>query len=244
MDRSTRLAVLSPLPLSTPNTVALNTRVLLYSILLAMLTGVLFGLAPVLTSLRTDVQQALKEGGRGTTGQAHRLRGLFVIAQCTLTVVLLVEAGLLLRSFIRLQAQDPGLNADNLLTMRVSLPTAAYQEPERRVRFFEEAVTRLERLPGVRSASATAFLPFTGDGAGTGVRIAGQPAAQPGRGLSTVVRVVLPGYFETMGIAVLQGRSFTREDNSANVPLRYIVNRSSCGVTWGAVILCANAFLC
>lgn len=92
-------------------------------------TGVLFGLAPLLTTRRADIQQALKQSARGTTGNARLLRGALVVSQCALTVVLLIGAGLLLRSFVELQAQNPGLNASNLLTMRVSLPGAAYREP-------------------------------------------------------------------------------------------------------------------
>jgi putative ABC transport system permease protein len=167
----------------------------------------------------------LKEGGRGTTGRARHLRGAFVVAQCALTVVLLVGAGLLLRSFLKLQSQDPGLDASNVLTMRVSLPGATYNDAARRVKFFEQAVAGMKALPQVRSASATAFLPFTGDAPGTYVGILGQPPAQPGKELLTVVRVVLPEYFETMKIPVLQGRSFNPDDNRETVPLRYVVNQ-------------------
>jgi putative ABC transport system permease protein len=216
---------LRPLELGSPNPVAVDARVLLFSVLLAILTGILFGLAPVITSLRADVQRVLKEGGRGAVGRSRHVRAMFVVAQCALTVVLLVGAGLLLRSFLKLQSQDPGLNASNLLTLRVSLPGATYGDAARRVKFFEQAVAGIEALPQVRSASAAAFLPFTGDAAGTYVHVQGQPFAQPGKELLTVVRVVLPKYFETTGIPVRKGRSFQPDDNRESAPLRYVVNQ-------------------
>lgn len=217
--------VLRPVELGSPNAVAVDSRVLMYSIVLAVGTGVLFGLAPLLTTRRADIQQALKQKARGTKGNARLVRGALVASQCGLTVVLLIGAGLLLRSFVKLQAQDPGLNASNLLTMRVSLPGAAYREPQRRVQFFEQAVDQLKAIPNVQAASATGFLPFTGDAAGTIVSIAGQPLAERGRELMTIVRTVMPGYFEAIGIPVVRGRTFTGDDNRDTTPMRYVVNQ-------------------
>lgn len=217
--------VLRPVELWSPNAVAVDSRVLVYSIVLAVGAGVLFGLAPLWTARFTDIQQALKQKARGTTGNARLLRGALVASQCALTVVLLIGAGLLVRSLMKLQAQNPGLNASNLLTARVSLPGAAYREPQLRVRFFEQAVEKLKAMPSVRAASATGFLPFTGDAAGTDFSVAGQPSPEPGKELLTVVRVVMPGYFETMGIPVLRGRTFTGDDNRDTAPVRYVVNQ-------------------
>lgn len=218
-------AVSRPVELGSPNMATVDGRVLLYSVALALVTGVLFGLAPLLATRGAGIHQALKQKARGATGSSRLLRGTLVVSQCALTVVLLIGAGLLLRSFINLQAQDPGLNASNVLTARVSLPGVTYREAPRRVQFFDQAVGKLKAMPGVLAASATGSLPFTGDAPVTYVSVAGQPPAERGKELVTVVRTVMPGYFETMGIPVRRGRTFTAGDNRETTPMRYVVNQ-------------------
>src|SRR5579864_7458768 len=206
--------------------VSVDLRVLGFSLLVAMATGILFGLAPALSDSRTNLTVALRDGARGATRHGAGLRQFFVAAQLSLTVVLLIGAALLLRSFLRLQSVDPGMPADHLLTFRISLPQSAYREAPRRTVFFTEASRRFETLPGVRSASAISYLPFDGMAAGTWVRIAGRPAPRPGEELSTIVRTVLPGYFHTAGIRFLEGRDFTSAYNTPSAPHRFIVNQA------------------
>jgi putative ABC transport system permease protein len=118
------------------------------------------------------------------------------------------------------------MSPENLLTFRVSLPGSKYREAPRRIAFFSQAAEQLSALPGVQSVSAISFLPFTGMAAGTWVRIAGRPAPRPGEELLTVVRTVLPNYFRTMGIPLLEGRDFTAADNAPAAPHRFIINRA------------------
>ncbi|MBI3473725.1 MAG: ABC transporter permease [Candidatus Solibacter usitatus] len=221
------LVALSPKSLPRAAEIAVNTRVLGFSALVALLAGVLFGLAPALAAARGNPGDSFKEGGRAGTGSAtHRARQVFVVAQLALTLILLTGAGLLIRSFFLLQAVDPGLRPDHLLTLRVLIPGRIYREPAQRIRFFQQAVDRIRTLPGVRSASAVSFLPFGGMAAGTGFTVAGRPAPAPGEKMVTVVRTVMPGYFQTMGIPLLRGRDFSEQDNSRSAPHRFIVNQA------------------
>jgi putative ABC transport system permease protein len=154
------------------------------------------------------------------------LRVWLVGAEVALSVMLLAGAGLLFRSLIGLQKVDPGLDASGVLTCRVSIPAARYPELPRRTQFFSQAIERIQQLPGVRSASAVSYLPFAGDAAGTTVNIVGRPAPKPGEELGSVIRVVMPGYFRTMGIPLKRGRDFTAADNSQSTPYRFMVNES------------------
>lgn len=220
------LLALSPKMLVTASPISINGTVLGFSVLLAAVTGILFGMAPAFASSRANPASALKEGGRTTSAHGKWLRQTFVVAQLSLTVVLLVGAALLLRSFLRLQSVDPGLSADHLLTFRVSLSGSQYREQSKRASFFSQAVQQIEALPGVRSASAISFLPFTGLAAATGMSIEGDPPAKPGEEKVTIVRTVMPNYFRTVSIPLLRGRAFTDADNTVSAPHRFIVNEA------------------
>jgi putative ABC transport system permease protein len=140
--------------------------------------------------------------------------------------MLLAGAGLLARSFVSLQAVDPGLNPSRVLTFRVSLPGALYRETPRRIQFFQRALEGLRQLPGVRSASGVTFLPFNGMAPGTDVSIGGRPPVKPGEELITIVRTVMPGYFQTIGIPLRRGRDFTPADNQPETPYRFLINEA------------------
>jgi putative ABC transport system permease protein len=144
--------------------------------------------------------------------------------EIALSVILLSGALLLFRSLEGLQNVRPGINAANLLTLRVSLPGARYTKQSQTLQFFTRAVREIESLPGVRAVSAISHLPFNGRPPGTDVTIAGRPPAKPGEGIGATVRTVMPGYFRTMGIPLLKGRDFSAVDNAEDSPYRFIVS--------------------
>ncbi len=207
------LVAISPRDLVSLQSVGLNLSVLLWTLGVSLLTGLIFGLAPALHISRLNLNDSLKEGGKSESGQAsgsRRLRSALVVAEIALAVVLLASAGLLIRSFIRLQQVDRGFSTDNILTMVVRLPDAAYREDPQVVRFFDQAMERVRTLPSVRAAGMINFLPLYGGlGSATGFKIEGRPEPPPGQGPSTDVRVVDAGYFQTMGIPLLRGRNFS-----------------------------------
>ncbi len=220
------LIALAPAGLAHPAALSMDLRVMVVAVALSVLTGILFGLAPAFATSRAGLSQGLRESGRSAVGGGASLRAWLVRAEVALSVILLVGAMLLFRSFTGLQAVDPGLDANNVLTFRVSLPGTRYPQPASRTRFFTRAVAQIEELPGVRSASAVSFLPFTPLVAGTGVTIAGHPQPKPGEELVAHIRTVMPGYFKTIGIPLVKGRDFTAADNDETAPHRFIVNEA------------------
>ncbi len=180
---------------------------------LSVLTGIVFGLVPALEATRFDLHGSLKEGGKNVGGSAgsHRVRNLFVVTQVALALVLLVGAGLLMKSFNRLQSVDPGFNPDNLLTMRVSLPVAKYETEQKRIDFFKQAIDRMEAIPGVEAVGAINTPPFTGLYSGTTVDVDGQKLP-PDQELKTGICVTDANYFQTMQIPLKQGRLYTEQE--------------------------------
>jgi putative ABC transport system permease protein len=207
------LLLISPRDLVNLHGVGLNFSVLMWTLGLSILTGIIFGLAPALHISRLNLNDSLKEGGKADSGQAtgsRRIRSVLVVSEIALAVVLLASAGLLIRSFIRLQQVDRGFETDNVLTMVVRLPFARYREDQQLVIFFNQAMERVRNLPGVQSAGMVNFLPLYGGlGSATGFKIIGRPEPPPGQGPGCDVRVVDAGYFQTMGIPLLRGRNFS-----------------------------------
>ncbi|MBX3277644.1 MAG: ABC transporter permease [Acidobacteria bacterium] len=200
--------------------VGLDLRVLGFTFAAALLTGVLFGLAPAIISSRTELHESLKEGGRASSGGSRRLRGGLVIAEVAMALVLLAGAGLLIRSFDRLQSVDPGFNARNLLTVRMALPGSKYGEDSKVIGFYRQLIERVRALPGVRAASANAFAPFTGPGSATRFEIVGRPKPAAGQEPTTDVRIIDPDYFHTMGVPLRAGRTFNEAEA---VEMRHVV---------------------
>jgi putative ABC transport system permease protein len=207
------LVAISPRDLISLQSVGLNVSVLLWTLVVSLLTGIIFGLAPALHISRLNLNDSLKEGGKSESAQAggsRRLRSALVVSEIALAVVLLASAGLLIKSFVRLQQVDRGFNTDNILTMVIRLPDASYSQDPQIVNFFVQALERVRTLPGVRSAGIINFLPLYGGlGSNTGFKIEGEPEPPPGQGPATDVRVVDAGYFQTMGIPLLRGRNLT-----------------------------------
>ena len=211
------LVSISPVDLTALGSVGIDYRVVAFTGTIALATAVLAGLIPALEGSRSDVQDSLESGARqvGVNSRHRRLRQALVVAEIALAVVLLVGAGLTLRSLARVRGTHPGFGSDNVLTGRVALPDSKYPESSARTRFFQEVQRRLSALPGVQSVGTISFLPLSGGGAGTGFTIVGQPAPAPGQGPVTDVRVVDNGFFDAMRIPLTRGRLFTARELGA-----------------------------
>ncbi|HEX8635622.1 MAG TPA: ABC transporter permease [Pyrinomonadaceae bacterium] len=209
------LVALSPPNLLGTENIGLSLPVLAFTFLVSLLTGIVFGLAPALEVTRVNLNESLKETGKSNMGsrRSRRLSSGFVVAQVALALVLLIGSTLMIKSFLRLQAVDPGFKTDNLLTLRVTVPASKYPEDNQVVAFHRQILERLRALPDVRSVGAVSALPFGGNlGARTSFWIEGRPAPPPGEELSTDVRVTDENYFQTIGIPVLSGRGFTEQE--------------------------------
>jgi len=196
--------------------VKLDARVLTFTLLLSLLTGVVFGLAPALRVSRPDLNETLKEGGRSADAGVHgsRLRSALVVSEMALALALLVCAGLLIKSVLRLRAVNPGFNPANLLTMNVALPLAKYPKPQQRVEFHNRLIERLAALPGVNAAGFTSVLPFSSNFDGRALAVEDQPKP-PGAEISVDLYIITPDYLRTMAIPLRTGRSLTERDTEA-----------------------------
>jgi putative ABC transport system permease protein len=208
------LIALSPAGLMDLRSVAVNLPVLGFTFALTLLTGIVFGLVPAIEAARFDLNDSLKEGGKNLGGgsRSHRLRNVFVVTQVALALVLLVGAGLFMKSLSRLRSVEPGFNSKNLLTMRVSLPGRKYDTDPKMMNFFNRAIGQLQSLPGVTAVGAINTLPFAGPHSGTSLEVEGQPKLPPGQGLSTGICVTDANYFQAMQIPLKRGRLFTEQE--------------------------------
>jgi putative ABC transport system permease protein len=222
----TALVLVAPKDLTQFIDIAVDLRIYLFAAGLAALTSILFGLAPALVGSRTELAQTMQMESRSTTGAKGRFRAWFVGVEIAFSVVLLSGALLLFRSLQGLQSVKPGVDAANLLTLRVSLPGGQYAKPSQTIRFFGQAVQEIASVPGVRATSAISHLPFNGLVPATYVLIAGRPPRKPGDDQVATIRTVLPGYFKTMGIPLLAGRDFTAADDREDTPHRFIVSQA------------------
>ncbi len=213
--------------------ITVDSTTLLFTLGVALVTGLVFGLAPVLQATRPDLQDALKEGGRGTTEgrRGRRMRGGLVVAEIALALITLVGAGLLLRSFSRLMSVQPGFDPHHVISMIVSLYGQPDMIGEKREVFYRQLMEKIEHLPGVESASAINHLPLAGDIWGQGVNIEGRPLPRPGQDIGAVYRVTRPSYFQTMRISLLQGRDFSLQDG-ARAPAAVIISERFARQHW------------
>jgi putative ABC transport system permease protein len=207
------LMAIGPPSLTSLRDVGVNIPVLLFTLGIAVITGIVFGLVPAFEASRFNVNDSLKEGGKNIGGSAgaQRFRSVFVVTQVALALLLLVGAGLLFKSLNRLQAVDPGFNPRNLLTMRVSLPRK-YDTDAQVIAFFRKLTDEIKALPGVEAAGAIDTLPFTNQHSGTDVEIEGEGQRPPGQELGTGVGVTDKNYFEAMQIPLKRGRLFTDQE--------------------------------
>src|SRR5262249_3508985 len=206
------LLSLSPENIPRLQDVRLDGRVFGFTLLVSLLTGVIFGLAPALQAAKTELTETLKEGGRSGEGaRGARLRSALMIAEVAIALVLMAGAGLLLNSFWRLLQVNPGFDPRQTLTFRLNLPDSKYSDPQA-VAFFERLQARLQNLPGVRSASVTFGLPFSKSRIETELDIEGRPAA-PRNPPNIKSHTVLRAYFRTLGIRLIKGRDFSARDD-------------------------------
>ena len=218
------LLSLSPENIPRLQEIRLDGRVFGFTLMVSLLTGVIFGLAPALQAAKTELTETLKEGGHGGEGaRGARLRGALMIAEVAIALVLMVGAGLLLNSFWRLLQVNTGFDPRQALTFRLSLPDNKYSDPQA-VAFFERLQARLQNLPGARSASVTFALPFSRSHIGTDLDIEGRPVASGDRP-NVDCQSVLPDYFRTLGIRLVKGRDFTARDD-LNVRPVAIINET------------------
>jgi len=211
--------------------IKIDAMALGFTLAISFVTSLLFGLAPALAASKPDLNQTLKESGRGAAGGRRRLRETLVVAELALALVTLIGAGLLMSSFLKLQAVDAGFNPRNLLTMTVSLAGASQYVGPAREAFYRQLEDRLRALPGVESASAINHLPLAGDTWGTPLTIEGRPLPPPGQEIGVTFRVSRPGYFRTMGIPLRGGRDFTERD-TFDAPGVVIINETLARRHW------------
>ena len=205
--------------------VGLDWRVLGFTLLVSLLTGVVFGLVPALHSSKTELTESLKEGGRsGAEGaRRNRIRGVLVVGELAIAVVLLVGAGLLIQSLWRLRQVSPGFESQNLLTFVVGIPEVKYPT-DKQAQFYRDLIGRIQSLPGVRSVSSVIPLPLSGDAFSISFETEGRPVAKGDRP-SADFFAVQGDYFKTLGVSMLQGRDFTERDNKQGPPV-IIVNQA------------------
>ncbi len=221
------LVAVSPLDIPRLNEVGLDARVFAFTAVVSVLTGLFFGLVPAAQALKVDLNETLKEGGRGSTegGARTRVRALLVVSEMALSLVLLVGAGLMIRSFLNLRAVNPGFDPHNVMTTRISLTRAKYPDAEQQRVYFHEVLERVKALPGVESAAFVNPLPLSGNSSSVTFTIAGGPTVQPGHEPESNYRRVTPDYFRVMRIPVSKGRAFTEHDTES-APFVVIINES------------------
>jgi len=207
--------------------IALDNRVLGFTMLVSLLTALFFGLAPALQASRPDLNETLKEGGKGggSSSRMMRARNALIVVEVAMALVLLVSAGLLVKSFRRLQDVEPGFDPSNLLTMRLFLPLSKYAEPQQRQAFFEQALNRIGSLPGVQAVGTSTWIPTLGGG-DTYFTIEGKPFPDPNRKVTALNPMVSHDFLRAMKIPLIKGRHFTEPETKEEKAKSVIINES------------------
>src|SRR6266403_91503 len=228
------LVAASPQQLPRVQEITLDLRVLLFTLGVSLLTGFLFGLAPAIAATRHSLGHFLKEAGRGgAQGLAHnRLRGLLVVTEVAFSLVLLVCAGLLGRSFVRMLEVNPGFRPDHMVTMWMNFTSTNYAPKGRSTQFLEQLLPRVTALPGIEGVAVSNDLPLEGDDTTTGLReVEGRAPYQRGQQPLTGIHAINPGYFQAMGIPLLRGREFSASDNANSTPV-VVINQKLAETLW------------
>ncbi len=228
-------ALVSLLPADFPRAhdIHVSGPVLAFTFLISLVTGILFGLAPALQASRTDPRQGLQKGGRTSTSsrRQNRLRNALVVSEVSLACVLLIGAGLMLRSFLNLVHLDPGFRQEHVLTASLSLPHAQYNKGELTARFYDQLASNLNAIPGVESAGAGSDLPWTGYDENAGGFIIEGKMPPPHQEFHARYHMATAGYFSALGIPLLAGRFFTEADKK-DAPWVLIINRAMAELYW------------
>jgi putative ABC transport system permease protein len=226
------LVALSPAGTPRIDEVAVDGRIFGFALLLSAATGVLFGLVPALHLSRPDLARTLREGGPRASGVRRRVRNALVVSEMAIALTLLAGAGLLMKSFLRLQAVDPGYRPENVLTVNMLLPRLSYPEVPQFTAFYDELLGRLRRRPGVVTVGATSILPLSGNNSDVGFLIEGRPLpADRTEAPVAWYRQVTEDYFAAIGMRIVRGRGFTERDR-ADAPPVVVINETMARRYW------------
>jgi putative ABC transport system permease protein len=226
------LLSISPDSIPRVGEIKLDVRVLVFTLIVSLGTGILFGLVPALQASKPDLNETLKEGGRSSSGSVrhNRVRSFFVITEVAICLVLLIGAGLMIKSFVRLMNVSPGFNPENVLTVRVS-PGRKYDSTQKVTSYFQQTLERISAVPGVTSSGAALSLPLSGGAGSRYFQIEGRPPQPAGQGFNANLNFTAPGYFKTMGIQLISGRDFTDAD-AEGAPEVAIINEQMARMFW------------
>ena len=227
------LKSIAPANLIPLEALRLDFRVFAFAFSASLFSGLLFGILPAIDASRTAPREPLQEGATAARAGDGRsiARRVLVVSEVAIALVLLMGAGLLIRSFQRLVGVDPGFRADHILTAWIQFPNARYQKDEQKNQFFANLLDSIRAIPGVRSASADGFLPFAGIIAGTGVQVEGRPILPISQQPDVNVSLVEPDFFETLGIPLIAGRTFNRSE-AFRATNNVVISQSMAQMLW------------
>jgi len=222
-----------PPNISQAQSITIDGKVLIFTVLVSLITGLIFGLAPALQAAHFNLNDTLKESGRDSaaSSRGNRIRGFLVICEVAVSLILLIGAGLLINSFLRLRNVDPGFRAEKVLTMTIALPEVKYPDRAHRAIFYDELVRRVETLPGVTSAAVVSDVPLTNSGNSVGVSIEGRPDPAPDRVPIVITRMISSHYFKAMSIPLLKGRELNEGDKGDSPPVA-VISETTARLFW------------
>jgi putative ABC transport system permease protein len=221
------LVAMSPAGLPRVEQIGLDARVLGFTLLISVLTGILFGLTPALQASRVNLNEVMKEASRGSSavGSRKQLRSALVVAEVALSLMLVIGAGLLVKSFARLLSTDPGYDAEGVLVMDLPISSSKYPKPEQQAAFFQQLASRVEALPGVAGAGLTTLMPLGQRDIVYSFNVEGRAPVSPGDEPAARYQIISPNYFEVMKMPLRVGRAFTEQDTAA-APQVIIINEA------------------
>jgi predicted permease len=211
--------------------IAIGPTAIVFHLMICVVAGILFGIAPAFRFSRVDLNAALKDAVRGSTGGGSGLRGVLVASEVALALMLLAGAGLLMQSFAKLREVKPGFDANGMVAINLAVSGSDHAAGEQRAAFYRDAVARLAALPGVQSASAVNHVPIAGDLFRFEIEIEGRPPVRPGEAPSAAYRVAMPGYFRTAGMHIVRGRAFDERDTEAITRVA-VINQTMARSEW------------
>ena len=225
------LVPLIPSDISPTKGIKIDNVVFGFTLVLSLITGLIFGVVPAWQATRGELNEALKDGGRGSSGgrRGSRVRSVLIVSEIALSLVLLIGAGLMIKSFIRLEQVNPGFESEHIATMRLSLPAAQYVTAPKRAIFFQRVITGVQGLPGIQSAGAISRLPLTSGNSSRSFDIEGD--AESNDSVNIDYRVISSGYFRSMGVRLVKGRDIDEHDNNPSSGV-VIINETMARRLW------------